>query len=300
MKLGFFTACLPELSLEDLAKWASENHFSALEAACWPRGEGANRKYAGTCHIDCDSIDEKEAGRIKALMDKFNLEISSLGYYPNHLDPDPVNREFYHGHLKKIMKAAKLLGCPLVGTFAGRNPGKSLDDNLEDFKNVFSGFLEEAEKLDVKLMIENCPMMFDGYPGTNFAYSPELWDLMFSLLNSDRLGLNFDPSHLFWQGIDYLQAAREFSSKIFHAHAKDAEFLTDVLNCVGIYGKGWWRYRMPGQGSINWGRLISVLYEAGFDRVLSIEHEDPVWEGSVEKIQQGLALGRKTLAQYIA
>ncbi|MCD6310348.1 MAG: sugar phosphate isomerase/epimerase [Candidatus Eremiobacteraeota bacterium] len=300
MKLGFFTANLPELSLEELACFAGEAGFSAIEVACWPGGDTADRKYAGVCHIDCDLLDEDEAEKIKSLMKENSLEISALGYYPNHLDPDPEKRAFFHEHLKKVMRAANMIGCPLVGTFVGRDPGKNLEENLDDFKKIFTGFLEEAKKLGIRLIIENCPMMFDGYPGTNFAYSPEIWDRMFSAVPDPELGLNYDPSHLFWQGIDYIKAIKEFAPRIYHVHAKDAEFNHDVLGRVGIYGNGWWRYRMPGQGAIDWRELIGTLYESGYDGVISIEHEDPVWEGSTDKIKLGLTLGRRTLANYIA
>ena len=123
-----------------------------------------------------------------------------------------------------------------------------------------------------------------------------------------NFGLNFDPSHLYWLGIDYLRAAKDYAPKILHAHAKDAEFLADGTYRYGIFARqidptpwksGWWRYRIPGLGSINWKKLISTLQTAGYNNVLSIEHEDPIWEGNEEKVKHGLVLGLKHLSQFV-
>ena len=170
--------------------------------------------------------------------------------------------------------------------------------------------MKYAEDRNVKLMIENCPMgnwVKFGLPG-NYAYSPELWEALFNEVPSESFGLNYDPSHLYWLGIDYIQAIKDFALKIFHAHAKDTEMLSEGVYQYGIFGRqidpvpwksGWWRYRMPGSGEIDWGLVIRTLQEYGYDDVLSIEHEDPVWEGSVEKVQTGLKLGLKHLSQFV-
>ena len=159
-------------------------------------------------------------------------------------------------------------------------------------------------------MIENCPM--DGWqrfglPG-NFAYSPELWDALFDEVPGKNFGLNFDPSHLYWLGIDYIRAAKEYAKVIFHAHAKDAEILSGGAYRYGLFSRqldppawksGWWQYRMPGLGRIDWKRLIRTLKAAGYNNVLSIEHEDPEWEGSEEKVKQGLVLGLRHLSKFV-
>lgn len=159
-------------------------------------------------------------------------------------------------------------------------------------------------------MIENCPM--EGWvkfatPG-NYAYSPELWTALFNEVPSDSFGLNLDPSHLYWLGIDYLQVIKDFGEKIFHAHAKDTEILTEGQYEYGFFGRqiepipwksGWWRYRIPGLGEIDWNRFISTLQDNGYNNVISIEHEDPVWEGSEEKIKNGLKLGFRHLSPFV-
>ena len=155
----------------------------------------------------------------------------------------------------------------------------------------------------MKIVIENCVMEGwhpDGYPG-NLAYSPELWEWMFDL----GLYLNFDPSHLVWMGIDPVEALRPYVDKVAHAQAKDIEVFPDRRTRYGWPGRavaredpwdvGWWRYRVPGLGQVDWRRVVDTLYEGGFDGVLSVEHEDPVWGGDEPRIETGLEVAHRTL-----
>ncbi|MCD5391031.1 sugar phosphate isomerase/epimerase [candidate division NPL-UPA2 bacterium] len=293
MKIGFLTACLRGLSLEELVKWARERGFQALEVACWPKISG--RDYFAS-HIDVDKL---EAEEIKDLFKSNNLEISSLAYYDNNLDPDLSEREAKHSHLKKVVDAAQKLGVNLVGTFIGRDPGKTIEENFKEVAKVFPDLVIYAREKNVRLMIENCPMQgwqFEGLIG-NIAYNPQTWDRLFEIL--PEVGLNFDPSHLYWQGVDYLDCIGRFKEHIFHTHAKDAEVIDKEYSKNGIFGSNWWRHRIPGLGGINWAEFVSALQENGYDQVLSIEHEDPVWEGSEEKVKKGLILGQRHLSQFI-
>jgi sugar phosphate isomerase/epimerase len=307
MKLGFLTACLPQLSLENIIKWASEKGFDCLELGAWP--VASNRDYQAQ-QIDAAKFTKDDAYRVQELFNKFNMTISAMAYYDNNLHPDLERRKNFLDHLKKVIDTAALLNVKLVGTFVGARPDKSPTENMNEIGDVFRDLCKYASDKDVKIMIENCPMenwvMF-GLPG-NYAYSPELWEALFNEVPADNFGLNFDPSHLYWLGIDYIEAAKEFATKIFHVHAKDTEMLDHGMYRYGIFGKqidptpwksGWWRYRIPGFGEIDWMRLITTLQEHGYDHVLSIEHEDPVWEGSEEKVKAGLLLGLKHLSQFI-
>jgi len=238
------------------------------------------------------------------------MQISAMAYYDNNLHPDLDRRKFFHNHLKRVIDVAELLNVELVGTFVGARPDRSPVENLKEIGQVFNELIKYAEDRNVKLMIENCPMqgwMQFGMPG-NYAYSPELWEALFNEVPSENFGLNIDPSHLYWLGIDYVQAIKDFSSKIFHAHAKDTEMLPTGEYNYGMFGQqlnpepwqaGWWRYRMPGWGEIDWQIFISTLQECGYDSVLSIEHEDPLWEGPEEKVKGGLELGYKHLSQFV-
>lgn len=301
MKLGFMTACLPEMTLEELVKWASDHGFGMLEVACWPK-VFEKRRYAGTQHIDVEALTPDEAARIRELFRSHGLSISSLGYYPNNLDPNLENRRFYHEHLKKVIKAAQMLGVPVVGTFVGRDPKTNVEEALTEFRKVFPELVQFAADHGVKLAIENCPMLYsmDRWPGgTNLATTPSIWRQMFESIPSEYLGLNLDPSHLIWQQIDYVKVVHDFREKIFHVHAKDTRILWDKLNEVGIFGFGWYVDKVAGTGDIDWNAFITALYEVGYDYVVSIEHEDRSFEKDTESKLRGILLAQKLLNDYI-
>ncbi len=307
MKLGFITSCLPKIPLDDLVRWASRQGFQTLEVAAWP--VDSSRDYQAR-QIDAARFSKKDAEQVKELFAQHSMSISALAYYDNPLDLNGARRKKIHDHLRKVINAAALLEVDLVGTFVGGRPDKTPAENMKEIGKIFRGLVRYAGDRGVRLMIENCPMenwQRFGLPG-NYAYSPELWDALFTEVPGKNFGLNFDPSHLYWLGIDYVKAAKAYARKIFHAHAKDTELLTDGLERYGLFGRqidpvpwksDWWRYRMPGLGRIDWSRLISTLQESGYDNVLSIEHEDPVWEGSEEKVKHGLTLGLKHLKQFV-
>ena len=297
MKLGFLTACLPKRPLAEIAAWASGHGYEALEVAAWPAL--GDRPFTAT-HLDADSYDRDQ---VLNLLAEHGLTLSSLAFYDNNLHPDPAEREAVNAHVLRCIDAAADLGCPTVGTFVGRHPGLGVRDNLAQAETIFAPLVDRAGERGVKLIIENCVMEGwhpDGYPG-NLAYSPELWEWMFSL----GLYLNYDPSHLCWIGIDPVAAVRPYVDRIPHAQAKDIELFPDRRNHYGYYGKavarddpwdvGWWRYRVPGLGQVDWVRLIDALYEGGFDGVLSVEHEDPVWGGSEDRVEVGLEVAHRTL-----
>ena len=111
MKLGLMTAALGGMDLDALSAWASSEGFQTLEVASWPRVTGDKRRYAGVSHIDVDALDDAGAAAIRRQLDDRKLEISSLAYYPNNLDPDPAVRAAAHEHLRKVVVAAQKLGC---------------------------------------------------------------------------------------------------------------------------------------------------------------------------------------------
>lgn len=303
MKLGLMTAALPGLSLRDLAAWASNSGFGMLEIACWPPGK-ADRRYAGVTHIDVTEFDQDHANTVRDIMKKNNLEISSLGYYPNPLDPDPEPRNMVIDHLKKVILAAEKLEVPVVGTFVGRDKSKNIEQNLEEFAGVWPPIIKFAAQHNVKIAIENCPMIFsnDEWPGgNNLAVSPSIWRRMFEIIPDSNFGLNLDPSHLIWQFIDYVRVVYEFGEKIFHVHAKDLRIDYEGLYQNGILslGMGWQIPRLPGLGDVDWSKFISALYGVGYDYVISIEHEDRAFEQTEELVKRGFYLSRDVLKPYI-
>jgi sugar phosphate isomerase/epimerase len=303
MKLGFMTAAFPDLSFEDVAAWAAGNGFEMLEVACWPLGK-AERRYAGVTHIDVNEFSTADARAIHAVLEKYGLEISSLGYYPNPLHPDPEHRDMVIDHLKKIILAAEKLEVPVVGTFVGRDKNKTMEDNLEIFKVVWPSIVKFAAEHNIKIAIENCPMIFsnDEWPGgANLAISPAVWRKMFEIIPDDNFGLNLDPSHLIWQFIDYVRVVYEFGERIFHVHAKDLRIDYEGLYQNGVMsaGMGWQIPRLPGLGDVDWSKFISALYGVGYDYVVSIEHEDRAFEKTEELVKRGFLISRDVLKPYI-
>ena len=303
MKLGFFTAAFPTYSLERAAKWGAENGFEAIEIACWPKGK-ADRRYAGVTTIDVMEFSAQEAKGAKSILADNGLIISALGYYPNPLHPDPVHRETVIAHLKKVIDAAALLEVPIVGTFIGKDKDKTVPENLEIYAKVWPAIVKYAGEREVKIAIENCPMIFsyDEWPGgNNLASTPSIWRKMWEIIPDENFGLNLDPSHLVLQMIDYERVVREFSSKIFHVHAKDLQIDREGLYQNGVLsqGMGWQIPRLPGLGDMQWDRFISALYRVGYDYVVSIEHEDRAFEKTEELIKRGFLISRDVLRPYI-
>lgn len=303
MKLGLMSAAFPGWSLEKLAAWAVENGFEMLELACWPVGK-AERRYAGVTTLDVTDFDATKVKETKAILKKYNLEISSLGYYPNPLHPDLEHRETVINHLKKVIVAAGMLETPVVGTFVGRDKNKTIEENWIEFEKVWTPLVRFAAEHNVKIAIENCPMIFsnDEWPGgNNLAISPAVWRRMFEIIPDKNFGLNLDPSHLIWQFIDYVRVVYEFKDRLFHVHAKDLRIDYEQLYQRGVLslGMGWQIPRLPGLGDVNWGKFISALYGAGYDYVVSIEHEDRAFEKTEELVIRGFLLARDVLRPYI-
>jgi sugar phosphate isomerase/epimerase len=273
-----------------------------LEVACWPSGGGERRRYAGVTHIDVESLD---TGAVHDVLARHGLEISSLAYYPNNLHPDEAYRTRVNAHLRKVIDAAERLGVSVVCTFVGNDKDRPLPENLERFREIWPPLVAHAGERDVRIAIENCPMIFawDQWPGgTNLAWAPAIWDELFAAIPDGNFGLNLDPSHLVWLMIDYERAVRDYGERIFHVHAKDLEVLRDGLYRHGTLsaGFGWQVPRLPGLGEIDWGRFVAALYAVGYDHVLSVEHEDRGFEGSQERVERGFLIARNTLAPLIA
>jgi len=304
MKLGLMTAALGGMDLDGVAGWAAAEGFQTLEVACWPMVTGDRRRYAGVGHIDVDALDAGGVTAIRRSLAAGGLEISSLAYYPNNLDPDTAVRSAAHEHLRKVIIAAEQLGVSLVGTFIGRDPNRSVADNLAEVAKVWPDLVTFAGQHGVTIVIENCPMIFspDEWPGgKNLAYSPAIWRRLFEIVDADNFGLNLDPSHLVWQFIDYERAVREFGPRIHHVHAKDMEIDRDGLFEHGVMatGIGWQIPRLPGLGEIRWDRFIAALYAVGYQGAISIEHEDRSFEGSEELVKRGFLLARDVLRPLV-
>ncbi|HUV01235.1 MAG TPA: sugar phosphate isomerase/epimerase, partial [Bacteroidales bacterium] len=301
MKLGFVSAILPELSFEELIDYAAELGYKCVEVCCWPVGK-AERRYAGVTHIDVETLDKAKADYLNNYLRNKGVEISGLGYYPNPLDPDPEKRAFFTGHIKKVIDASSLLGVNKINTFIGRDRNKSVDENFEIFRQVWPDIIRYAGERNVKVGIENCPMIFTGdeWPGgNNLATTPAIWRRMFAEIPSGFFGLNFDPSHLLWQQMDYIKPLYEFKDKLFHVHLKDARVYCEKLDEVGIMATPleFHTPKLPGLGDINWARFVSALNDIRYSGPVCIEVEDKTFEGSLEDRKNALLLSRRYLMQ---
>ena len=302
MKLGFVSAILADQSFNEVIDFASANDFSCVELMCWPKGK-AERRYAGVTHIDISDINKNRAQGILEDLSKKNVSISGLGYYPNPLSPNKEERTTAIKHIKNLIKAAELLNVEVINTFIGRDWKNNIDDNWILFKKVWPPLIKLAEDHGIKIAIENCPMLFtdDEWPGgKNLGYSPSIWKRMFEEIPSGNFGLNFDPSHLVWLGIDYRKAIREFGSRIFHVHAKDVRIDHEKLYEVGYLGYPLQYHtpKLPGLGDVNWGMFFSELSDTGYDGPVCIEVEDRAYEKNLQTRKNSLTQSARFLKQY--
>ncbi len=303
LDLGFVSAILAEKSFEEVVQFASKNQFKCVEMMCWPVGK-AERRYAGVTHINVDEISQQKRIEINTILKKNNIYISGLGYYPNPLDADELQAEMYIEHIKKIISAAASLEIPVVNTFIGRDPAKSVEDNLEKFAKVWPGIIKVAEENNIKVAIENCPMLFtrDEWPGgKNLATTPAIWKKMFEIIPSPNFGLNYDPSHLVWMQMDEVKPIYDFHEKLFHIHLKDVKVFRNKLNEVGImaYPLDYHSPKIPGLGDVDWRGFFSALTSVKYRGPVCIEVEDKAYEGSEEDIKSAILTSRNYVRQFL-
>lgn len=303
MKLGFVSAILPDLSLDEVVAFASESGFECVELMCWPKGK-AERRYAGVTHVDVASLSAADARRIGEKFGSAGVSISGLGYYPNPLAPDPAESKVYVNHLRKVIEAARLLGVGVVNSFVGRDWTRSVDDNWPRFLEVWKPLVQFAGDNGIRIGIENCPMSFtrDEWPGgKNLATCPAIWRRMWQDIPNENFGLNFDPSHFVWQRMDYLKPLREFAPRLFHVHAKDARIDQDRLNEVGAlaYPSLYHTPKLPGLGNVEWGKFFAVLCDIGYSGPVCIEVEDRAYEGPLEARKAALRQSGRYLRQFL-
>jgi sugar phosphate isomerase/epimerase len=303
MKLGLITSICEGMTFEEVVDFAAENGLECLEVACWPQG-GAARRYAGVSHIDVEHLTEEKAKEINALCKSKGVEISSLAYYPNTMDPDEEKRKTYIDHIYRLMDASAMLGVNMITTFVGRDPSKNVDENLELVKEIWPPIVKYAEQKGVKIAIENCPMLFtnDEWPGgQNIMTTPANWRKVFEILDSPNFGINYDPSHFVWQQIDYIRPLYEFKDKIFHVHYKDIKVYPEKLADVGVMATPlqYMSPKLPGLGDVDWGKYVSALTDIGYDGYTCIEVEDKAYEKSLEDAKRAIKLSIRYLRNFV-
>lgn len=302
MQLGFVSAILPEYTLDELLRFAASEGFGCVEVMCWPVGR-AERKYAGVTHIDVCDFSQAKADDVRACCDRHGVALSSLGYYPNPLDPDPAVATPAVAHLRRVIEAASLLGVQTVTTFAGRDWKRTVEDNWPQFLEVWRPLAACAEEHGVRIGIENCPMLFtaDEWPGgKNLFTTPAIWRRAFSEIGSPALGLNYDPSHFVLLGMDPLAALAAFRDRLFHLHMKDVKLDQAAIAEVGRFDfpNRWHQPRIPGFGDIDCGRFMAEVRRVGYDGPVCIEVEDETFGRSLAGRITALRTARNLLAAY--
>jgi sugar phosphate isomerase/epimerase len=301
MQLGFVSAIVPDLTLEQVFALGRATGYSCVELMCWPPGK-AERRYAGVTHIDVSNFDP---AAVLDLAQAHGMAISSLGYYPNLLSPNPQEGRVADAHLRRVIDAARRLNLTVVSTFVGRDWTRSIQENWPRFLSVWSDLISYAEDNGICIAIENCPMLFtaDEWPGgKNLASSPAIWRRMFEDIPSPSFGLNYDPSHQLWQQMDYLAPLKEFAPRIFRVHLKDVAVDRQRLNDVGIlaYPLEFHSPKLPGRGDIDWAAFFRALRNSGYDGPVCVEVEDRAYEGDLAHRKQALALSAQYLQPFLS
>jgi sugar phosphate isomerase/epimerase len=280
MILGFLTD-----KYEDIVK-ARQMGFGGIELHATAFGDPAAAE-----------LDEKKISEAKTLCEKHDVRITALAYYRCAGTPTDVTlapKEF-----SRVFDAAESLGVKTVASMSGFDPDLDWSGNIRFWADRFGPVSEIAEKRGLRIAFENW-MGFGGklpFRPCNMGGCPDLWDEWFATVPSEALGIEFDPSHLYWQGIDYVRAVGEYGTRIYHVHAKDTEMLPENRYRGGINGRCF-RFRIPGYGEIDWARFVSALIETGYRGGVAIEHEDPVF--SRERFDEGLTRGRDVLQPLVA
>ncbi|GCF94711.1 hypothetical protein NRIC_26020 [Enterococcus florum] len=303
MQIGLVSAILDQSDFFEMIDIVAENGLDCVEVACWPAGK-AERRYAGVSHIDTENLTEKQAEQYKTYASEKNVAISALAYYPNPLDEDLTKREQVINHLYSIIDAARLMKINLVTTFIGRMPSKTVSENLKEMAKVWKPIVAYAEQNEVKIAIENCPMLFteDEWPGgQNLMTTPALFRKIFDILDSDYIGLNFDPSHFVWQQMDYIAPIYEFKDKLFHVHYKDIKLYWNKLQEVGIMATPleYMSPKLPGLGDVDWGNYVSALTDIGYDGYTCIEVEDRAYETDYADVKRSIKQSTHYLRNFV-
>jgi len=232
--------------------------------------------------LNPDKLDDAAIAAIKSKVEKAGIYVSSLACDGNHIDPDPAKREHQNAYTARMIELCGKLGVPAIGGQSGTDKGKPLQAQVDEIVKVYTEkYFPLCEKHKVKVLWEP----YAG--GPNIATGPVGWEALFKAFNgSPYVGLQFDPSHLVWQFMDPVAAAREFADKIYDVHLKDTEILWHVVRRAGIQpvdNARWWRFRIPGYGSVDWKGFFSVLSEIGYAGAMNIENEDQFYYPSNDR-----------------
>lgn len=292
MKIGFASLVGVEpMPFPDLVHWAGANRLDAIEVNAGPAFRPiGDASFPG--HLDVPAILRDGPGETLDLLATHDVEIASLAPMLNLLTADLARRDERIAYVRQTIDACVALGVDTVVTYAGSafgmhfwgtpgvgdgHPSNRVGDNLRIFAEVYGPLSAYAAERGIRIAFETAGR---GGGEGNIAHSPALWDAMFEAVPSPALGLSFDPSHLVWLHVPNIaDVIRAYGSRIHHVDGKDCEILRGRLAREGILGSGWWRYRLPGLGDLDWRAIFSALRDTGYDGVIAIENEDPLCPG---------------------
>jgi len=255
--------------------------------------------------LDATPVTDAQINNVRTTLEKAQMHVSALQVTQNHIDPDLKDRAEQNASFIKAIELAGKLGVPYIGTASGKDPSKPFQAQVDEIVRVYNEkYFPVCERNRVRILWEPWP------EGPNLATSPVGFEALFKGFgNSPYVGLQYDPSHLVRQFMDPIQTARDFIDKIYDVHLKDTEILWPVLRAGGITpvnDASWWRYRIPGLGSINWAQFFSVLQDAGYAGAMSIEHEDPLYGADNNpgpdfsaEFKVGFIMAKRYLSQYV-
>lgn len=288
MNIGFLTNCL-DMELESKVEAASNLGFDTLEVVC---GDTNNSD------ISIKDLNKNRGEEIRKIFKQNDIAISSLAFYENILTATG-NIDEQRNNMDKLyilINLAVTLGTDTVSTFIGKTPALSIEENFDNFEMLFKPLVEYASENNIKIAIENCSMPswhLNGSPST-ISYTPEFWDEMFRRIPNSNFGLNFDPSHLLWQQIDYLEVLKKYKDRIFSVHLNEIKLETDNLKHYGIFGKqierdhqydfGWYQSTILGSGDLNWEGIIDILIKNNYNRDFIVEFKDKNYKNNKEKL----------------
>ena len=241
---------------------------------------------------DPDKLDRDIIQRTREALEEAGIRALTVFHFANYADRDAAKAKAAVTGMGKAMDLAEGLGTKIVTCNAWVPPEVPFAEQLQFYKKTFGRFAKMFEDRGMQLAIENCP-----HGGRNIGYSPWTWEKMFEVVPSKAIGLEFDPSHLIFQFIDVERAMYEFAERIYVFHAKDTQIYPHILERTGVLGGGWWKFRIPGYGDVDWTGIFRGLTEIGFDGNMIIEHEDPIFHG--ERRKEGLKLGLKHLKSFV-
>ena len=291
MKLSVFAVLLADKSLDEACKYLADSGVQAVEIGCGG--------FPGKAHCNPEELlkDDKKIAEFKNTIEKHGLEIAALSTHGNAVHPDPAVAKVFHDDFVNTVLLAEKLGIDRVITFSGC-PGGSPEDKTpnwvtcpwpDDFSHIVEYQWNEVLVPYWKKMTAFAAehgikkIAFEMHPGF-CVYNPETLMKLRNLVGSDLIGANFDPSHLFWQGIDPVYAIRYLGKAIYFFHAKDTKIDEINTKTHGVLDTKHysdeihrsWVFRTVGYGNDAqyWRDMISNLRLVGYDDVLSIEHED--------------------------